>query len=339
MRRGVLLVIVALVVVLLVGTYLYLDKPSQPLEVFTADAYVGEANYMISGFRNSTGMSINDAKGGGSYTLASEISQGNPAEVFISVALSSYDKQYLGEQRYSGWAVAFAADSLVIAYNNATLTSPARAIVSEFNSASASGLSVEYADAFANLTSGIVKVGISDPSEDPAGLRAMISLEIAGSLYHGGNISYYTGKILSDGGISSASSAAELVAPLEQGSISFLYIYRSAAITKGLDYIMLPQKLSFSNASLASFYSQFSYNTTTGTQAGSPVFLFITALANVSSHLDALKFVCYVINNSGQMTLFGMETLKPLLVFTNITLPGCLTALISDGKLTKAGSI
>ena len=336
MKRYLALLLIVIIVIILVGAYLYIQKPQQSLEVYTADAYVAEANHLLSGFKNATGSRINDAKGGGSYTLASEIGQGDPANVFISVALNTYERQYLGP-RYSGWTIAFAADSLVVAYNNATLSSSARSIVSEFEEASASHSNADYAAAFTNLTSGMVKVGISDPSSDPAGLRAMISLEIAGYLYHNGDSSYYLDRIQSGSIISSASNAAELVSPLVEGSISFLYIYRSSAISEGLGYITLPQQLNFGNASLAPFYSNFSYATATGNQTGSPVFLFISALANGSLHEEAMNFVSYVINNSAQMSAFGMEELKSALLYTNVTVPSCLEIMVSEGKLSTAG--
>ncbi|MGC8515791.1 MAG: substrate-binding domain-containing protein [Thermoplasmata archaeon] len=335
MKRYLAVILIIAVIVILIGSYLYVQKPSQSLEVYAADAYVAEANHLISGFKNATGLPINDAKGGGSFTLASEIGQGDPSDIFISVALNSYEKQYLGS-RYSGWAVAFAADSLVIAYNNATLTGASKSVISGFESATSNSIS-GYSEAFANLTSGSFKVGISDPNKDPAGLRAMISLEIAGYLYHGGNISYYIERMQTDGAISSASSAAELVAPLEQGSISFLYIYKSSAISQGLGYIELPQDLNFGNASLAPFYSKFSYATASGNQTGSPVFLYVSVLANDSLRSEAMKFVCYVINNSAQMAAFGMEVLKTGFVYANATIPVCLQSLVSDGKLSMAG--
>jgi len=338
MKRYLAVVLIIAVIVILVGSYLYVQKPSQSLEVYAADAYVAEANHLISGFKNITGLPINDAKGGGSFTLASQIGQGDPADVFISVALNSYQKQYLGS-RYSGWAVAFAADSLVIAYNNATLTGASKSVISLFKLAALSNSSSGYADAFENLTSGNFKVGISDPNKDPAGLRAMISLEIAGYLYHNGNLFYYTERMQSDGAISSASSAAELVAPLEQGSISFLYIYKSSAISQWLGYIELPQDLNFGNLSLGPFYSKFSYTTALGNQTGSPVFLYISALANDSLGSEAMKFVCYVINNSEQMSEFGMEVMKTGLIYSSTTIPVCLQSLVSDGELSMAGTL
>ncbi len=338
MKRYLVMLLIIAVIVILIGSYFYVEKPSQSLEVYSADAYVAEVDHLISGFKNATGLPINDAKGGGSFTLASEIGQGDPSDVFISVALNSYEKQYLGS-RYSGWAVAFAADSLVIAYNNATLTSTSKTVISLFESAGASNSASGYAEAFANLTSGNFKVGISNPNEDPAGLRAMISLEIAGYLYHSGNISYYIKRMQSDGAILSASSAAALVSPLEQGGISFLYIYRSSAISQGLGYIELPQDLNFGNFSLAPFYSKFAYNTATGNQTGSPVYLYVSALANDSLRSEAMKFVCYVINNSAQMVEFGMELLKTGFLYANATIPPCLQSFVSDGKLSMAGTL
>ncbi|WP_393971278.1 substrate-binding domain-containing protein [Oxyplasma meridianum] len=334
-------VLVAIVVTLSIAVFdsgLF-GNNSDELITYSADAYVQETNYLLRGYHNVSGVNVEPDKGGGSYTDAREISQNDPANVFISVALNSYDRSYLGP-RYSGWAIAFASDSLVIAYSAASeQNSSAASIIEQFHSAYTANSTALYKGAFMNLTSGKVKVGISNPNSDPAGFRAWISLEIAGYEYDNGNRSYFEIRMSQNRGNVSATSAADLVSPLLEGDIQFLYIYRSAAIAKGLHYISLPPELNFGNGGLASFYVQFNYTLATGVITGSPIYLYITALANNSNAASADGFVSYVVNNNNNLTKFGLIPLKTSILFTNVTVPSWLLPLQESGKLKIGGAI
>ncbi len=344
MKPGKIIALAIMVMLLTVGIYIaYYDflqnGGTAPVITYAADAYVGETNYLLQGFHNSTGIGVAQAKGGGSYTDAREIAQGAPANVFVSVALNAYDSGYLGN-RYSGWAVAFASDQLVLAYSNSTHPQAVNSIVDEINLGLESNNSTYFSSAFVNLTSGNVKVGISDPNSDPAGLRGWISLEIAGYLYGGKDQQYFIKRIDAKGGNVSGPNAAELVAPLTSGDIQFLFIYKSAAIAHGLSYVSLPDVMNFGNASLSGFYSGFSLNTTAGVVSGSSIFLFISALAgNGLISNSSLKFVQYVILNNKNLSKFGMTPLSTCLLFNDTSPPNPILSMISRGKLRQGGSI
>lgn len=307
------------------------------LLVFSADAYVQEANHYLNGYHNKTGEPVAGAKGAGSFTAAREIGQGDPSNVFMSVSLNSYNKSYLGT-RYSGWAIAFASDQLVLAYSNATQSGEVNSIISGLNSALADNSSTGFHNAFSNLTSGKVKVGISDPASDPAGLRGWISLEIAGNLYDGGNQSYFTNRLLQNNGVSNSSSAALLVSPLLTGQIQFLFIYKSVAVSKGLKYVSLPPRMNFGDPALSNYYSSFSYNTTSGVGKGSTIMLYISALSNntVMSG-EALDFIAYVANHTVEMASFGLLPLSTPLLYNNTEPPLVVQNLLILGKVTDAG--
>ncbi len=310
---------------------------NKALLAYSADAYVQESNYYLNEFHNQTGDPVASAKGAGSFTAAREIGQGGPANIFISVSLQSYNKSYLGP-RYSGWAIAFASDQLVLAYSNATHTQEVNSIVSGLNSATASNSSAGLYSAFDNLTSGKVSVGISDPSSDPAGLRGWISLEIAGSLYAGGNQSYFTDRMKQNGGLSNSSSAALLVSPLVSGQIQFLFIYKSAAISKGLSYVSLPSRVNFGSPSLASYYSSFSYSTASGPAKGSAIMLYISALNNNTiMTTEAYDFTSFVMNHTLAMSSFGLEPLATPVLFNDTAPPYEIQNLVILNKVTAGG--
>lgn len=307
------------------------------LLVYSADAYVQESNHFLNEFHNQTGNPVVSAKGAGSFTAAHEIGQGDPANVFISVSLQSYNRSYLGD-RYSGWAIAFASDQLVLAYSNATRTQDVNNIVSGLQSARSSNSTTGFKSAFSNLTSGKVSVGISDPSSDPAGLRGWISLEIAGSLYAKGNQSYFTSRMQHNGGLSNSSSAALLVSPLVTGQIQFLFIYKSAAISKGLNYVSLPSRINFGNPALSSYYSGFSYNTATGPAKGSAIMLYISALSNNTIMTDeSYAFTSFVMNHTLDMSTFGLLPLSTPVLFNNTEPPFEIQNLVILGKIANGG--
>ena len=336
MKRSALAITIAAIVVAAGVAGYAIFRPQPALVIFVADAYVGEADALSSGFHNATGISVDRPLGGGSYALAREIGQGDPASVFISVALSTYNSTYL-ESRYSGWTVAFASDQLVLAYSPAA-NSSVKSIARLFNEAYGENASLYY-QAFNELTSGSVKVGISNASSDPAGLRAYLSLEAAGYLYGNNTTSYFVDRLAQHDSVATASNAAELVAPLEEGDIGFLYIYKSAAISKGLDYITLPYSLNFGNSSLAGFYSKFSYQTTSGIQYGMPIYLYISAVAGGTDPAASIRFVTYAIENNSMLSSFGLVPLKVSLLFNNTAPPAQILNLVSQGKISYAGTI
>ncbi|AKA47868.1 hypothetical protein IX51_00840 [uncultured archaeon] len=314
-------------------------KASSPLIVYSADAYVKESSTLLSQFHNKSGASVAPVKGGGSLTDARQIGQGSPSDVFISVSLSSYGKSYL-HSRYSGWAVAFASDQMVLAYSSATkANSSAGSIISQFSNASRSNSTSGYNAAFTSLTSGNVKVGIANPNSDPAGFRGWLTLEIAGYVFHDNNTSYYTHRISANGGNISAGDASQLVSPLESGNIQFLFIYRSAAIVKGLNYIALPASVNLGSVNYAGFYSGFSYNLSSGSATGAPIYLYITALNGSSDMQTAMSFTEYVLNNTALLKAYGLTPITPALLYNSTAPPPGISEYLSSGKAAHAGGI
>src|SRR5579875_3076332 len=211
-------IVIAIIVLLI--SYSFLSSSKSTLIVYSADAYAVEATYMLSNFSSLHDIAYTNPKAGGSFLLARQIAQGNPADVFISVSKSAVSKDYLANM-YPGWAIAFASDEMTIAYSN---SSPAVSnLLRLYQNAMQSNSNTSWAQFFSYLTSGSLKVGISDPNSDPAGLRAWFMLEAAGIAY-AGNETLYADRMIDSKANVTASSAAELVAPLQAGQIQLLFI-------------------------------------------------------------------------------------------------------------------
>lgn len=321
-RQGRIVAVFVLVIVLIAGSFITLSYSRgnrETLSVFAADAYVPEVASLLSGFHNYTGISVAPVQGGGSFADARQIALGSPASVFISVSLESYQKSFLGNYS-SGWAMAFATDQMVLAYSNATLTNPyAESIIKQFNDGVPTNNTSLISSAFTNLTSGNVKLGISNPLSDPAGVRGWLAMEMAGYLYHSGNASYFSNRLESNHANYSSSNAAALVSPLTQGQIQFLFIYKSSAITHKLDYVQLPDSVNQGNASMANFYGEFTYSAGSTSISGSPIMLFISILKNGTAHSYSVRLISFLLNNTGVFSKSGLTLLTPMLLYGTVT--------------------
>ena len=306
-----------------------------PLISFSADAYTIEATALLTGFSQSTGIPVTPVKSGGSFADAGQIAAGAPDDVFISVALSATGPGYLKNES-SNWAVGFASDQMVLAYSNGTT---AAKVVSLGETADASNSTSDWNSFFTSLTNGSVKVGIADPVADPAGLRGWLVLEAAGFLYGGGNLSAYETPLLRATSNVTGTHAAALVVPLQAGQIQFLFIYKSTAIADHLGYIALDRHINLGDPSLGGFYSKFGYTDSAGTTSGSPIILCITVPLSSRSTVEALQFVQYVVKNAGTLSSYGLQPFAPAKLYSNTTPPAAVSALLTEGLLSQAGSL
>lgn len=328
------------VAVVLTGGALYYSKTTKAgtLTADAADAYTEEVSYLLGLYHNQTGTGF-VVKGGGSYTLAREIGEGEPVDLFFSVSLQAYEDSYMGSSS-PAWAIALASDQMVIAYSNATLQSPsASSVVDLFKEAYDSNSTALFNESFTQLTSGKYRVGVSNPNSDPAGARAWLLLEMASYLYSGHGSGYYGQRMISFDSNRTASNAAELVAPLEQGEIQFLFIYRSSAIAKHLGYISLPPQINMGSPLYANFYSKFTYNLASGAVSGAPIYLYVSVPSNAPDRSRAEAFVVFCVSDAGYLSRFGLTPLAPALLYNSTATPPQVSELAASGHLTLAGKV
>lgn len=305
---------------------------------FSADAYATETQALLSGFSASTGVPVAPVKSGGSFADANQIAAGAPDDIFVSVALSATGPAYL-KNFSSNWAIGFATDQMVLAYTNATQSnSNAASIINAGKQALTSNATSDWNSFFTSLTSGSVKVGISNPVSDPAGLRGWLVLEAAGYLYAGGNQQAYASALLKSGSNSTGTNAAALVAPLQSGQIQFLFIYKSAAIADHLGYLALDTHVNLSDPTLGSFYSKFSYTDSAGVTAGSAIVLVITVPLVSQNQAEAIQFVQYVVKNAPSLASYGLVILQKPELYHNVTPPPAIQLMLEQGLIVDAGT-
>ena len=309
-----------------------------PLISYSADAYAVEATALLNGFTQSTGVPVAPVKSGGSFADANQIAAGAPDDVFISVAFSATGPTYL-KNLSSNWAIGFASDQMVLAYSNSTQTSAVTSIVSLANTAEESNATSDWNSFYTSLTSGSVKIGISNPVSDPAGLRGWLVLEAAGYLYSGGNQQAYVNPLLQNKGNVTGTNAAALVAPLQAGQIRFLFIYKSAALSDKLSFLTLDSHVNLGSSNLSSFYSKFSYKDSAGTTKGAPIVLCITIPLSAVNTVEALEFVQYVVYNAKTLSSYDLQPFATATLYNNVPPPASIQALVSQGLIVEAGPL
>jgi molybdate/tungstate transport system substrate-binding protein len=310
-----------------------------PLISYSADAYAPEVTSLLNGFSSSTGVQVAPLKSGGSTADASAIEAGAADDVFVSSSLAATSSAYLGNLT-AGWTIGFATDQMVVAYSNSTTqTSAASNVIGLGATAGKSNATSDWNSFFTALVSGTVKVGISDPSQDPGGLRGWLALELAGDLYSGGNSSAYTSVLLSDHDNVTAASAADLVAPLQAGDIQFLFTYRSAAVSNDLPYIALDSHVNLGSTSLAPFYAKFSYTDSAGTTKGAPIVISVTIPKSAVNTAEAVQFVQYVVQNAKSLSTFGVVPLSPCVIYESASPPAAIQQLVTQGLVVSGGTL
>jgi molybdate/tungstate transport system substrate-binding protein len=312
----------------------------QPLVFYVADAYVPEAQALVSTYAESTGVHFAQIKSGGSFALARQIAEGNPADLFLSAAQQALTSQYMGNAT-EGWGVAFAADQMVLAYSNLSASQPQFSqLVSYYKNAIHANSTFAWYTFFSYLTSGSFKIGISNPNDDPGGLRGWLSVELAGFEYASGNTSYFLSRIVNNKENVTGLNSAALVAPLEEGQIQLLYIYKSAAVSDNLSYFTLPLAVNLGDPSLNGLYSRVTYNTVSGLQKGQSILIFLTVVGSSPNQQESLSFVTWTIRNSDSiLSKYGLDPLSTALLFNNTSVPSQLNSMIAQGYLRVAGNL
>jgi len=310
-----------------------------PLITFNADAYTAEVQALLNGFSAATAVPVAPTHPAGSFALAKQIVSGSQVDVFIPVALSAAAPSNLGNLS-SNWAIGFASDQMVIAYSNASISTPAAAtVISGYQRAAKSNASSDWNAMFASLTSGGVKVGISDPNADPAGLRGWLVLEAAGALY-GNSSQSYTAPLLQAQANVTGSAAANMVAPMQAGQMQFLFIYKSVAIAQHLGYFQLDHRVNLGDPKLAASYALLKYTLAEGPTTGAPIILCMTIPVNAPDATEAMQFVQYVVKDSaGVLTPYGLQAFNPPLLFDNTAPPAFVADMLSQGAIAQGGSL
>lgn len=174
----------------------------------------------------------------GSATVARLIDEGKRDPDIVSVA----DVALFEEPLSPPWHSVFTSNAVVIAYNSDTEGGQRLADAGKKNW-------------YEPMASGDVKIGRTDPDQDPLGYRALFTLELASRYYDGA--SNLREKIPKRNQIYPETA---LISQFETGSIDAAIAYRNMAVERDYEYIDLPDQIDLSNPQYnEEWYSTVSY--------------------------------------------------------------------------------
>ena len=161
----------------------------------------------------------------GSATVARMIAEGKRDPDIVSVA----DVALFEEPLSPPWYSVFTSNAVVVAYNPDT----------EGGKRLAEARAESWYEA---LASDDVRIGRTDPDQDPLGYRALFALELASRYYD--DASNLTEKLLKKEQIYPETA---LISQFESGSIDAAIAYRNMAVERDYEYVDLPDEIDLSN--------------------------------------------------------------------------------------------
>jgi len=209
---------------------------------------------------------------------------------------------------YADWAVMFARNDIVLAYN------PEKS---------------RYADEITPenwydiLRKDDVTFGFSNPNLDPCGYRSMMTCQLAELYYDDPKIfddliiDHTAISAVEDDGnylikvpdnlqpdtkkVTISSKEVDLTALVEMGGLDYYFIYRSVAVQHNLSFVDLPEDIDLSSVKYEDLYKRVKVETSDGNvNVGMPIVYGITVPKNAENPDLGLEFVKFVIGEKGQ---------------------------------------
>lgn len=223
-----------------------------------------------------------DMEAAGSVDCVRKITElGKSCDVLASADYSIIDSMMIPTA--ASWNIRFAGNEMAIVYHDKSRMSD----------------KINADNWFEVLASKDVAFGRSNPSSDPCGYRAMMTMLLAEKHY---GKSGMASKLAAKDNQYIRPKETDLLALLESNTIDYIFLYRSVAIQHGLKYIELPDAINLGNPELAAEYAAAKV-TIAGKQpgdsiqvVGSPMVYGLTIPKNAANPTLAEKFVAYLLS-------------------------------------------
>jgi len=236
----------------------------------------------------------------GSLVCARKVTElKRPCDIVASADYFVIDELLIPE--YASWAVRFATNELVIAYQPKAKYSD----------------EISPENWYKILMRDDVIFGRSDPDADPCGYRTVMLFRLAEKHYR---LSGLASKMTIKNREFIRPKEVDLVALVESNAIDYMFQYQSVAIQHGLSYISLPSEINLGNPDNNSLYSSVSLEVT-GSSPGSRMTVrgeyinySLTVLNDAPNKEAAIDFVSFLLSPEG-IEIFrenGQDPLKPL---------------------------
>ncbi len=256
-----------------------------PVNVLYAGSLAGVNEGEIGpAFARATGYPY-QGRGMGALGAAQLVKSGTiHPDVFLSMGYAPV--KLLQDAGLVSWAVPFARDQLVIAYN------PKGAFASRL-AAAATGRTPWYTV----LEARGFRLGRTNPDTDPQGQAFLFMLGLAGKYY---GQAHLESRVLANAQVFQETA---VLSRLQAGQLDGASAFRSEAIQRHLSYIPLPAAINMGDPARAASYATQTYKLTTGgVVSGKPMVLYATVLKNAPNQAGGLAFVRFILGHRGQAT-------------------------------------
>jgi len=173
----------------------------------------------------------------GSATVARMVAEGQRDPDIVTVADTALFEAPLSPP----WYATFTSNAVVLAYNPDT----------------EGGRRVAEAGTerwYEPLVDGDVRLGRTDPDQDPLGYRTLFTLELAARYYDDAPVLHESIPARRQ-----IYPETALISEFETGAIDAAFAYRNMAVERGYDYVDLPDRIDLSNPDHVDRYSTVSY--------------------------------------------------------------------------------
>jgi molybdate/tungstate transport system substrate-binding protein len=292
------------------------------LKIIHAGSLAVPVNEIVDSFLKYNPGELIQTEAWGSKAGARRISDLNiPCDVFISADYKVIDDFLI--PGHASWNISFAGNEMSIVYN--TRSRYAGEISSD------------------NWTEILLRddviFGRSDPDSDPCGVRAIMTIKLAGLFYDNPGL---PDELLSRHRNMIRPKETDLLALLETNTVDYIFLYRSVAHQHKLEYLELPDELNLKDQRLNSWYSKATAEMRgskpgeTVTETGQAMVYGITIPDNAENSDLAERFVSFFLSENGGLRILrknGQNTIVPSISSTYKDIPDQLRPFaLEDGQ-------
>lgn len=293
---------------------------TKPMLVFNAGSLNTPFAKLATSYESANPAVDANLFGGGSSTMIEKITKGGEyADVLASA--DSFLIPKMMEPKYADWYAEFAKNQMVIAYTDSS----------------------KYAGTITAdnwheiLNSPDVKYVISDPNTDPAGYRAVMTIQLAERAFgvdtiflsllgnHGkmtrtfadGTYTIDVTKAAGDGKLVIGKDGPDVISILKSGKADYAIEYSSVVIQNGLPYITLPTGMDLSDQAENSKYATVKVkrktSTGTSTETATAIVYGVTVPKNAKNPQAGIAWVKMLLEKTGQdiLTADGQTPIVP----------------------------
>lgn len=262
-------------------------------------------------------------------------------------AASDYSliEDYLVGENLTDWYIRFARNEVVVAYSEDS--SKYSGEINENN----------WYEIFARSD---VRFAFGNPNMDPGGYRAMMAVQLAEEYYDNSEIfddliatntamtaptlenGTYTieavslGKLRPDTDrVKVGAKEVAVIPALKEGSVDYMFNYRSIAKQHDFKYVKLPDQINLSKVKYSGLYENVEVEfTDNNVKKGKPIVYGVTILEDAEHEEGAVEFLKYLFSENGRAVLKkkGQEPIWPPVTNDENKVPEELRGIVEEGQ-------